>query len=1170
MKDDRPSPSNHIATFNVKNVNANILAIQELLKMVDVLAIQEHWLFNFELACLDDLSTDFTSFARAVDDSNPISPYQKPRGYGGVALMWRKSIDNRITKLPDGNEKIICIEIIYSTAKLCLVCAYLPCRGRSTESETQFCDALDAIREIYIKYNETHTIILMGDLNASITRQIPSSRDRTFLVFCRDLSISTLVPKIDTFFHVNGKDSLQSDYILIREEFSDLITRHVTLGYEDLTSNVSDHVPVLAELSSDSLQYIRETASSTKPKDVPVHPRLDWLKMDIVKYRSMTESSSFHGNIDGAFDLSFAIQMLNDGLLSASKECYLIPVRKAKRSKKGLDIWNPRISTCVKINKACFVEWKHAGSPRNSDHPALVERKRAKSMLRSEIRRTRAETRERMYTEIMNAKTEDTRLFYRLVQKQRSTKSSNTDMLLINGQKLVDDEAILEGFKNHFELLATPKANSNFNDNFKLSSQFNEALLDIRYREYEHERVIPLCMTEVKQLINSCKNGKAQDADQLTAEHFKYAGSGILADLTDIINYMLQSRSIPDNLLHGTLTPVLKKHKDKTDPNNYRGITVCSMLVKLLEKAWLLRTNPIITSNQSKLQRGFTAGCSSSNAALLITESIAEAYDTKKDLYITFLDASKAFDVVDHAILMDELYHMGIKGDLWLTLKQLYKEPITSVKWNGLNSKPFPVRQGVRQGGVSSAPIYKTYTNPLLEQLEQHHQGHRIGSISIPAPTCADDMAVISHNHTDSQTALDIVSYYTDDHRGQINASKSATIAYNTDVKPQLMMNSNEIPYPESSTHLGIARSSSNAVNIDERIQLARRATYALMGAGMHGKNGLSPCISHHIWYIYVVPRMIYGLDVVSLKASDLTKLEVFQRKILRQLQFLPEKPAPANSAVYGLLGARPITAVVHNSILTHLGNIFRSENTLEKQLAIRQLAVKNRKSKSWFVMAKLLLEKYDLPSIYDVLDEPPEKTAWKNLVSDAINSYWNEELRKDATNKTSLKYLNTENLEIGSPHPVWYTLSVDPREIEMAAVKARLLTGTYLLQANRAKFNQFEVDPTCIACRKEPEDRLHFILRCNSLCDSRRYHLTAVVNILQVNLDHNVATAICDDESALLQVILDCTHPALIERTGGHSILASLSDCIEPISRKLCYGLHIKRSTILATLNHD
>ena len=57
---------------------------------------------------------------------------------------------------------------------------------------------------------------------------------------------------------------------------------------------------------------------------------------------------------------------------------------------------------------------------------------------------------------------------------------------------------------------------------------------------------------------------------------------------------------------------------------------------------------------------------------------------------------------------------------------------------------------------------------------------------------------------------------------------------------------------------------------------------------------------------------------------------------------------------------------------------------------------------------------------------------------------------------------------------------------IKKASIKARVMTCTYVLQSNRAKFNQYKINPTCTLCGEEPEDQEHFLLRCRSLSETR------------------------------------------------------------------------------------
>ena len=151
-------------------------------------------------------------------------------------------------------------------------------------------------------------------------------------------------------------------------------------------------------------------------------------------------------------------------------------------------------------------------------------------------------------------------------------------------------------------------------------------------------------------------------------------------------------------------------------PGNYRGITVTPVLLKVLEHILNSRHNKHFHNTQSRLQKGFTAGCSSLNAAFILSECILEATNTKQDLYLTTLDTQKAFDVVDQNSLLRKLHLDGVHGDDWLLLKDLYSDCSSRIKWAGELSHPINIRQRVRQGGVLSTGQYKRSNNPLLLQ----------------------------------------------------------------------------------------------------------------------------------------------------------------------------------------------------------------------------------------------------------------------------------------------------------------------------------------------------------------------------------------------------------------------------------------------------------------------
>ena len=150
-------------------------------------------------------------------------------------------------------------------------------------------------------------------------------------------------------------------------------------------------------------------------------------------------------------------------------------------------------------------------------------------------------------------------------------------------------------------------------------------------------------------------------------------------------------------LKEGTLTPIYKKG-DTCDTGNYSGNTVTPVLLKILEHILNARHNEIFSCTKSRLQKGFTDGCSSLNAALILTECILESASNKQYLWLTTLDTQKAFDVVDHGSLLRRLYLDSVHGDDWLLVKDLYTDCSSMIKWAGGLSHPINIRQGVRQG----------------------------------------------------------------------------------------------------------------------------------------------------------------------------------------------------------------------------------------------------------------------------------------------------------------------------------------------------------------------------------------------------------------------------------------------------------------------------------------
>ena len=102
------------------------------------------------------------------------------------------------------------------------------------------------------------------------------------------------------------------------------------------------------------------------------------------------------------------------------------------------------------------------------------------------------------------------------------------------------------------------------------------------------------------------------------------------------------------------------------------------------------------------------------------------------------------------------------------------------------------------------------------------------------------------------------------------------------------------------------------------------------------------------------------------------------------------------------------------------------------------------------------------------------------------VQKFW----RSDIESKSSTKYLNPNVLNVGSSHHIWSTVRNNIHDSRRAQIKCKLLTGTHILQANRAAFNQYAVNPTCKLCNTAPETRQHFVGECAFFKEERKIYI--------------------------------------------------------------------------------
>ena len=106
---------------------------------------------------------------------------------------------------------------------------------------------------------------------------------------------------------------------------------------------------------------------------------------------------------------------------------------------------------------------------------------------------------------------------------------------------------------------------------------------------------------------------------------------------------------------------------------------------------------------------------------------------------------------------MYDLDDLGVEGDIWHILQNLYTDVTSAVKWNGKLSNWLHEQQGLRQGAETSSGAFTARENHLLSTLEQSFLGMSFGTISVSAPACADDIALLSESPINLQSMINLV-----------------------------------------------------------------------------------------------------------------------------------------------------------------------------------------------------------------------------------------------------------------------------------------------------------------------------------------------------------------------------------------------------------------------------
>ncbi|XP_026324970.1 uncharacterized protein LOC113233950 [Hyposmocoma kahamanoa] len=267
------------------------------------------------------------------------------------------------------------------------------------------------------------------------------------------------------------------------------------------------------------------------------------------------------------------------------------------------------------------------------------------------------------------------------------------------------DDTILNAFErsggSHLDI--ANNFASHFRDTVKsISPPCNSKLLNAQ--SYKRPATVTLRLqkatnTKVEKLIQRVNSKKAPGIDGIRAIDLKRISKQVSEAIAKLINSCIKHGKYPPELKTGIVRPIHKKGS-KNDYENYRPITILPVIDKLVEK---FISNQILTfyeSNQilNSKQYGFQRGKSTTQLLSTFTDDVNMHLNNKKHVLVAFIDYSKAFDTLQHKLLIEKLDDCGIRGRVQEWCKEYLTDRAFCVKVGDATSIEECVTQGTAQG----------------------------------------------------------------------------------------------------------------------------------------------------------------------------------------------------------------------------------------------------------------------------------------------------------------------------------------------------------------------------------------------------------------------------------------------------------------------------------------
>ena len=440
-------------------------------------------------------------------------------------------------------------------------------------------------------------------------------------------------------------------------------------------------------------------------------------------------NSSFENDLLADPNVNYAT--LENIIKIAREKCFPIKEAKFNKYKHKISPWiTMGILNSIKYRDRLYVNWKKCRPHSPKYHLLETSFKSFCGILQKSIRLAKTQY---YYQQFQNYKADIKKTWNKINEIIRKNKKCHDlpKYFLHNEQILTDDTDIAICFNNFFSQIGPTLANS-------IETPVNKSHKDyLKTNIASSFSFSSVSENDILKIISKLKSKSSCGHDGLSTILLKYIAKEIVCVLTRIINQSLCTGIFPNSLKIAKIMPVFKKD-DPHIADNYRPISLLPSISKVFEKVAYIQVYDYFMEKKLlyNSQYGFRKMHSTELAALEITDKIILHLDQGKLPLAIYLDLSKAFDTIDHSILLYKLQYYGIHGNAIEWFKSYLSNRKQYVEINGKTSPYANITTGVPQGSILGPLLFIIYMNDIASVTDHFHSVLYADDTSLLEPLC--------------------------------------------------------------------------------------------------------------------------------------------------------------------------------------------------------------------------------------------------------------------------------------------------------------------------------------------------------------------------------------------------------------------------------------------------